>query len=271
MSLRTEPTRLVALRLRVHGQVQGRGVRPAIARRAAELGLAGSVRNTRNGLEIIAESGDAALRRFCDELSATLPQGCHIDAVDEEPIDALNRSGFEILHEDLNSSLAAAPLATPVPPDISVCRHCLNEVADRSDRRHGYPLTSCAACGPRYTVIRSMPYERAETAMAGFPLCVSCGREYTDPHDRRFHAQTTACRECGPTIWAVDAAGLSAGRDAAALNAVTASLRDGRIIALRGIGGYQLLCDAENDSAVQRLRSRNGGLRNPCGTCSLDC
>lgn len=240
-----------AVRLLLRGRVQGLGVRPAIARLADRLGLCGGVRNTLAGLEIEVEGDADGIEAFRRELRVGLPRGCVVRQIDEAPIAISGRDRFSILRDD-----AEGPLSTAVPADVVACRSCLSEVADATNRRYRYPLTSCAACGPRYTVIRRMPYERGDTAMAEFAMCSACEREYRSSDDRRFHAQTIACAACGPQVWAVDQVGRALGRGDQALERAVAALREGRIVALRGIGGYQLLCDATSDEAVQRLRLR---------------
>lgn len=240
-----------ALRLQLAGRVQGLGVRPAIARLAQRLDLTGSVRNTMRGLEIEIEGSPEDVASFPVQLPAALPAGCVVREQRAAPIPVAARAVFEIERDN-----ADGPLTTLVPPDTSLCSECLAESQDRADRRFGYPLISCAACGPRYSVIRRMPYEREDTSLAEFPLCDGCADEYTSPDDHRFHAQTTACSACGPNVWAVSAAGQTIGvRDEAIAAALTA-LRDGGIVAVRGIGGYQLLCDAADERAVTRLRVR---------------
>lgn len=241
----------VALRLRLHGRVQGLGVRPAVARLAQSLGLAGSVRNTLDGLEIEVEGTACDVAAFEAGLLDSLPPGCDVRQVDATPARAIGRHEFVIERD-----AADGPLTTRVPPDTAVCAECLAEHDDPGDRRAGYPLIACAACGPRYSAIRSMPYEREQTTLAGFRPCDNCEAEYVSPSDRRYHAQTIACRDCGPQVWAVDGAGRNVGAHDRAIAAAVAALRDGRIVALRGFGGYQLLCDARSETAVQRLRAR---------------
>ncbi|MFO1094394.1 MAG: carbamoyltransferase HypF, partial [Planctomycetaceae bacterium] len=195
-----------ALRLQLAGRVQGLGVRPAIARLAQRLDLTGSVRNTLRGLEIEIEGSPEDVASFPVQLPAALPAGCVVCEQRAAPIPVAARAVFEIERDN-----ADGPLTTLVPPDTSLCSECLAESQDRADRRFGYPLISCAACGPRYSVIRRMPYEREDTSLAEFPLCDGCADEYTSPDDHRFHAQTTACSACGPNVWAVSAAGQTIG------------------------------------------------------------
>ncbi|MEX0704109.1 MAG: carbamoyltransferase HypF [Planctomycetales bacterium] len=248
---RAAPEVRIAIRLSLRGQVQGRGVRPAVARLAHRLDLAGSVRNTLGGLEISVEGESRRIDEFRESLPEALPAGCRPVVIDESEIEAAGREGFSILRDD-----AEGPLLTPLPLDVAVCDECLDEFDDPRDRRHGYPLTTCAACGPRYTIVRAMPYERADTTMAGFPLCPACAAEYASSDDRRFHAQTIACPDCGPRVYAADAHDGGLGRDEQAVQVAIAALRAGRIVAVRGVGGYQLLCDAGNDAAVRTLRAR---------------
>lgn len=241
----------VAVRLTLHGRVQGLGVRPAVARLADECGLAGCVRNTLQGLQIELEGALEDVSRFREALPSALPEATRVARIESQTVMPEGRAAFRIVQDD-----ADGPLGTPLPLDTAVCSECLAEAADARDRRAGYALISCAACGPRYTVIRSMPYERTATTLNGFPLCQLCEREYGSPADRRFHAQTTACPECGPHIWTVDRSGTQSGNPAEAVDIAVAALRSQRIVALRGVGGYQLLCDASSEAVVSRLRSR---------------
>jgi hydrogenase maturation protein HypF len=243
--------RCVALRLRLHGRVQGLGVRPAVARLADGLGLAGSVRNTLEGLEVLVEGPIDAVAKFESLLVSSLPAGCNVQQCQREELRPTGRELFEIERDD-----SSGPLTTQLPPDNAVCEQCLAEFSDDVDRRHGYPLISCAACGPRYSAIRCMPYERSATAWGDFPPCPKCQREYTSADDRRFHAQTIACPDCGPHVWAVDGSQRIVGRRQSAVHAAVAVLRSGGIVALRGVGGYQLLCDASREDAVAELRRR---------------
>ena len=171
---------------------------------------------------------------------------------------------------DIERDAADGPLATRVPPDTAVCRECLGESRDEDDRRDGYSLISCAVCGPRYSLIRSMPFERDETSLSGFGMCAACQAEYTTPAVRRFHAQTTACAACGPNIWAVSASGCGVGSGNAAVDAAIAALRSGQIVALCGVGGYQLLCDATCQTAAVRLRERKSRPAKPLAVLVAD-
>lgn len=247
------PQEIVAQRLLLGGCVQGHGVRPALARLAIELGLRGWVANAPQGVTLHIEGTAAAVARFRARAPSALPAGAalrELDAVRAEPAD---EPAFRIA-----PSLAAGPLRVAVPVDRAICHACRDEVEGQLDRRAGYALTSCAECGPRYSLLRALPYDRAATALALFPQCPICRREYGDPSDRRFHSQINACPACGPQI-ELHAVGLDGTiRGFAAIQAAARLLVAGQILALRGVGGYQLLVDATSLGAVRRLRDRKG-------------
>lgn len=237
----SEPS-CVAERLTLRGRVQGLGLRPAAARLAAELELSGHVRNSPEGVEIEIEGRPAAVTAFSARLLGALPPGAVVEQIDRRAIAPRRAASFRI-----DASRPRGPMATPVPADRAVCHACLADVAGgRAPRRRQHAFTSCTACGPRYSIIQAMPYDRAATGMGQFQMCDACRQEYEAPADRRFHAQTNACVQCGPQL-----AGGSL-----ALAAAAAALGEGRIVALRGVGGYQLLCDATSATAVARLRQR---------------
>lgn len=237
------------MRLLVRGSVQGIGFRPAIARIAQKLSLAGVVRNTSAGVEIIVEGVPLAINRFLKGLNESPPPFATIVNIEAKECSPVGYHSFEI-----EASSISHPLQTALPVDLNVCADCLAEVMSLADRRAGYPFTSCAYCGPRYSILHSLPYERSATAMAAFLMCQSCLDEYRDLADRRFHAETVACTECGPRLWIADSTSrkVAAGREAIAQ--ARAALAQGKIVAMRGIGGYQLLADATNGAAIARLR-----------------
>jgi hydrogenase maturation protein HypF len=247
-----------ARRLVLGGGVQGLGVRPAIYRLATQLALNGTVRNTAQGVEIEIEGPKSVLRQFERLLPRSLSPAASLTKLKSERITSSGRRGFTIVKE-----LSSGPLVARVPEDRGLCPDCAREVASRHDRRHGYPFTSCTQCGPRYTVINSMPFERADTTMAEFALCPDCRHEYEKPGDRRFHAQTTACGLCGPKVWCKVAGQNAALHGEEALRAAASHLRAGKIVALRGVGGYQLLADGTNQVAINRLRERKGRRARP--------
>jgi hydrogenase maturation protein HypF len=238
-----------ACRLILNGRVQGLGVRPTIYRLATDLGLGGTVQNTARGVEIELEGPQAALDDFQNRLPRELPRGSIVERLQRQSLKATGRDQFQIVGEPVDG-----PLSARLPVDMGVCEDCLTEINDPRDRRYRYPFTSCTACGPRYTIIQRMPYERHDITMSTFEFCAPCRAEYERPGDRRFHAQTDACSECGPHVWAVDADKRRIGSHDAAVSAAVAALRRGQIVALRGVGGYQLLVDATRQDAVERLR-----------------
>ena len=236
-----------ALHLVIDGRVQGVGYRPFVYRRALHHGLTGWVRNRTGRVEVLAGGASSALEAFAADLIDAAPPLARPRLVAKETAEPPAEPGFRI-----EASEAAGPAGIHVPPDQFACDDCLAEMADPSARRYRYPFINCTQCGPRYTLIERLPYDRPHTAMAGFPLCPACRAEYEDPVDRRFHAQPLACPECGPNLsWSEDG---STGE--AALAAAVSALRGGAVVAVKGIGGYHLLCDAADAAAVARLRDR---------------
>jgi len=240
----------MARRIVVGGQVQGVGYRPFVYRLAARLNIRGSVQNLSGQVLIEAEGTPAELDAFASALIAEAPPLARPAVVSVEAVAPSRRAVFEIL-----ASAAGSDADIHVPPDYFCCDDCLRELRAASDRRHRYPFINCTQCGPRYTLMVRLPYDRANTSMAGFPLCAACRAEYENPLDRRFHAEPVACAACGPHLRYESAAGRIEGNEAA-LHACVEALRAGHIVAAKGIGGYHLLCDAASDGAVGRLRSR---------------
>ena len=255
---------LSAARLTLTGRVQGIGMRPAVARFAQQLGLNGWARNTRHGLEIHLEGTAWGVERFQKEFSHHLPVAARITSLHIASAQPAGHARFVLGGEETlaidriatDAIRMEQPLRAAVPPDVVVCDHCLSDVRSTDNRRHGYPFASCTDCGPRYSIIDRMPYERAQTGMSEFPLCDHCRREYASPGDRRFHAQTNACPKCGPSIWLQSTAGRVIARGGDAIRAAAGAILDGRIVALRGLGGYQLLADATSPQAVEQLRAK---------------
>lgn len=241
-----------AKRWRIGGRVQGVGFRPFVYRLAQRHAVSGWVRNLGGEVEIHAEGAPAHLELFGEDLLARAPPAAAARVLEVSAVRPECAVGFRIL-----SSAPSEMLRAHVPLDLFTCDECLAELADRAARRYRYPFINCTQCGPRYTLIRDLPYDRPNTTLHRFALCPECAREYADPLDRRFHAQPLACPACGPALYWSDAVSSTRG-NAQALAAALTALRGGRIVAVRGVGGYHLLCDASSDSAVVRLRQRKG-------------
>ena len=238
-----------SVRITLAGHVQGVGFRPFVYRLAAGLGIVGEVRNRLGEVDIVASGMPDVLRRFETELITEAPPLSRPVITRIEHVEARHDTGFCIAP---SSSDADARIF--VPPDYFMCDDCRRELQDPGDRRYRYPFINCTQCGPRYTLIESLPYDRHNTSMKAFPLCADCEREYLDPADRRFHAEPVACPACGPQVtWEESAAALQG--DAAIAAAIDA-LRANRIVAVKGIGGYHLMCDASRVEAVAELRRR---------------
>ena len=238
------------LRLSVFGAVQGVGFRPFVFRLAGELGLKGWVLNGPYGVVIEADGPQDLLERFAARVAAEKPRAAVVAAMETVWLDAAGFQGFEIK----KSEGAPAPSAWLLP-DLATCPDCLAETADPAERRHGYPFTNCTLCGPRFTIQTGIPYDRPNTTMAGFILCPACRAEYEDPTDRRFHAQPIACPDCGPKLW-LESAGGERSEGGAALRQAAGFIRQGRVVAMKGVGGFLLLCDARSPDAVGMLRER---------------
>ena len=268
-----------AVSLHVTGIVQGVGFRPFVYTLATRLGVRGWVKNSSSGVFAVAEGDDGAVGAFIEAIRTDAPPMAVITSVVTEDVDPEGFAAFTIV-----ASEAVEGAMTLVSPDIATCDACAAELRDPADRRFGYPFTNCTNCGPRFTIVEDVPYDRPMTTMRDFPLCDECAAEYADPADRRFHAQPNACFRCGPRLYLnvmrgwpqvpalpLDAVWSPAAeavprphRDpdtererAARIIATTVrALREGAIVAVKGLGGFQLACDAANEEAVARLRER---------------
>jgi hydrogenase maturation protein HypF len=237
-------------RIRIRGTVQGVGFRPWVYRLARERGLTGSVHNDTQGVSIEAFGESGALDSFLERLEAAPPPAARIEELESVAIPAEPVREFRIV-----ASAPAGARRVSIPPDLATCDECAREIFDPTDRRYGYPFTNCTHCGPRFTILRGVPYDRPQTTMARFRMCADCRREYEQPDDRRFHAQPDACPVCGPRLSAL----LPDGQPlpcADPLAAAVAYLFAGLTVALKGIGGFHLVCDATSPPAVRRLRGR---------------
>jgi hydrogenase maturation protein HypF len=246
----------VRIRYRVTGVVQGVGFRPFVYVTATGLGLCGSVGNDSAGVLAEVEGERAAVAELGRRLADGAPPLAVVETVTATELPVTGGTGFTIAASDAGRARdGAAGARTFAGPDIATCPDCLRELADPGDRRYRHPFISCTNCGPRFTVIRALPYDRPTTTMAGFPMCAACAAEYADPADRRFHAQPIACHDCGPRLELAVPATAALFRD----DAVTATrhlLAEGAIVAVKGLGGYHLACDARNEAAVAELRRR---------------
>lgn len=251
-----------AERIRVRGAVQGVGFRPTVWRLANELRLRGWVGNDGQGVVMLVGGAAAAIETFVSQLALNAPPLARIEAIEREAANELPEEGeFRIV------ASAGGTVATSVAADAATCPECLAEIADPASRRFGYPFTNCTHCGPRLSIVEAIPYDRANTTMRDFELCPACGAEYGDPADRRFHAQPTACPVCGPRVWVEAAPPPLQGEGVATAAALIAS---GRTVAIKGLGGFQLACDAGNEHAVARLRDRKQRERKPFALMARD-
>ena len=250
-TLRPPTPATIRTRLRVEGTVQGVGFRPHVYRLAQALGLSGFVLNDSSGVLIEVEGPPGAVGEFADRLAREAPPLAVLERIGAEPVAATGQSGFRIA-----PSVGDARADAPVAPDTATCPACLAELRDPADRRHRYPFINCTDCGPRFSIVRGVPYDRPRTTMAGFRMCPACQAEYDDPADRRFHAQPNACPVCGPELSLVDPSGARLARREAALAAAVDALRAGAIVAVKGIGGFHLACLAADERAVTALRAR---------------
>ena len=233
------------------GVVQGVGFRPFVFRLARELGLAGFVLNGPSGVEIEVEGNVGALKEFLKRLETEKPPLARLESVDSRLLPAKDYEGFQI-----RDSAEKGDKSVLILPDTALCPDCLGDILNPQNRRYQYPFTNCTNCGPRFSIIEELPYDRPHTSMKGFHMCPECRREYIDPSDRRFHAQPNACPLCGPQLEFWDKSGKVLSIRQAALEAATEALSLGAIVALKGLGGFQLLCDARNEKAVAELRVR---------------
>src|ERR1700761_7849290 len=242
----------VRQRFTVTGVVQGVGFRPFVHRIATDLGLTGFVGNDSGAVFLEVQGPGTLIGEFARRLRAEAPPLASISAVNVVDVDTdrLCESGFRIVE-----SQPVAGATTPIPPDIAVCDDCIAELFDPGDRRYRHPFVTCTNCGPRFTIIRALPYDRPATTMSAFPMCERCAAEYQDPADRRFHAQPIACPDCGPSLWFCSQTGRVGGSDAA-LAAAQQALAAGAVVAVKGIGGYHLACRADDDAVVGKLRLR---------------
>lgn len=251
---------MVRVRLDITGVVQGVGFRPAVARIAAAHHVSGFVFNDAGSVHCELEGTATDVEAAASAIRQAPPPMARIDGIRQTWSEPLGANGFEIV-----ASAGGAGARTLIPPDIATCADCLREMRDRNDRRFGHPFITCTNCGPRYTVITDLPYDRPATTMAAFAMCPACAAEYRDPADRRFHAQTVACPDCGPRlVW------LGGGSGGDPLDSAARAIETGGIVAIKGIGGYHLACRADNAAAVALLRQRKNRPAKPFAVMAAD-
>ncbi len=238
-------------KIEISGIVQGVGFRPFVYKLAHRYALSGSVRNSNDGVELQVQGKMPQVQAFIDSLQQELPSLAHIDSLDIEDDRLMEYKGFRIVESDDTQQKRAS-----MSPDISVCESCLEEMREPSNRRFGYPFINCTDCGPRYSIMQRLPYDRPNISMKLFQMCKECEAEYNNPEARRFHAQPISCFNCGPTLSLLDSKGraLYAGKEA--IQKAIEAVREGKIIALKGLGGFHLICDATNRTSVSLLRER---------------
>jgi hydrogenase maturation protein HypF len=251
---------IIGIRIHIRGIVQGVGFRPFVYNLALRQHLKGWVKNTSAGVDIEISGSKLAIDQFLAALKAEIPPLAHIDQLDWSTVKPGEYSDFKIIHSE------SIPNAfQPISPDMSICQDCINELFDPNDRRFLYPFINCTNCGPRFTIIQDIPYDRPNTTMAGFTMCNQCEAEYDNPFDRRFHAQPIACPDCGPSVWLEQSSGFEIPdiftqavtyTNNLAIYLAQFLLSRGKILAIKGLGGFHLACDASNHDAVKELRER---------------
>ena len=252
--------------IRVRGTVQGVGFRPTVWRLACDEGLVGEVLNDGFGVLIRTTGDSGAISQFLTRLHTEAPPLSQIEDIQTQVLNLLDFEDFRI------SESVSGENRTRITPDAAICAACRAEVLDPKERRYGYPFANCTHCGPRFSIVKEVPYDRVNTTMADFPMCADCKSEYLQPADRRFHAQPIACPACGPTVWLeqTDASKTSSPKTTAALDTAIEMLKRGSVVAIRGLGGFHLACDATNAEAVQRLRRRKHRYGKPFAVMARD-
>ena len=235
-------------KVQVFGIVQGVGFRPFVYQLATDLALSGFVYNDGEGVIVEIEGEQISLHRFKEHLSTSPPPLSRIDRVDFEEVETVGETVFRIIDSKQSR------VETMVSPDMAICEACLNEMHDIQDRRYHYPFINCTNCGPRYSIIDTLPYDRPYTSMAPFSMCKACSAEYNDPSNRRYHAQPISCHDCGPRLSLLDLEGKVVFEDIEALNRICTLILHGKTVAIKGLGGFHLVCDATNEAAVAQLR-----------------
>lgn len=237
--------------LRVTGVVQGVGFRPFVYQLASSMGLAGIVGNDASGVFVEINADELTCKSFAEAIRSDAPPLASVDTITYQTIQAKTFSGFSIIESDQEGVRT-----TLIPPDICVCEACKAELFDPQNRRYLYPFITCTNCGVRYSIIKTLPYDRKHTSMEAFEMCEACAKEYGDPSDRRYHAQPIGCYDCGPKLRVLDTGGRVEMKEYEMIGFIASQIEDGKIVAVKGVGGYHLVCDATNEAAVKKLRER---------------
>ncbi len=246
------------LKLEVQGRVQGVGFRPFVFQLASQCHLAGWIENTPQGATIEIEGHSDNLELFQRRIRIQTPPSAKIESVVSFAISLQQKEGFSI-----RTSLSSGPTLSVIPPDLATCQACVEEINEPTSRRYRYPFTTCTQCGPRYSIVEEIPFDRPNTTMKQFPMCEACQKEYEDMANRRFHAETIACPACGPHLELWDGEGKILAKIEEALLQACSIIQDGKVLAVKGLGGFQLLVDAQSEMAVQQLRNRKHRPRKP--------
>ena len=253
---------LIGLQIHVKGIVQGVGFRPFVYNLAVQHGLVGWVRNTSSGVDIEVNGNAQSIAAFLKTLSTYPPPLAQIDQIESFPVPPDGYTSFEIFQ-----SQSVSGEFIPVSPDVAICDDCRRELFDPANRRYRYPFINCTNCGPRFTIIKDIPYDRPLTTMASFTMCQACQAEYENPADRRFHAQPVACPDCGPYVWFESSTQVLPGDG---IQTAREWLRAGKILVIKGLGGFHLACDATNPEAVHTLRERKQRSQKPFALMAFD-
>lgn len=238
-------------KLKISGVVQGVGFRPFVYQLADRYHLNGFILNNSAGVSVELEGRESAIDAFLKALQEELPPLARIDRLSSKVGEYVGFTNFHILQSERQNNKSAL-----VSPDIAICKNCLEEISDPTNRRYAYPFINCTDCGPRYSIIETLPYDRPNTSMHFFTMCEACNLEYTDPLDRRFHAQPISCPDCGPTLRLLDTECKILGEGTAAITSTVNAIKEGHIVAVKGLGGFHLVCDATNTKAIEELRKR---------------
>lgn len=257
-------SKIKRVKLEISGLVQGVGFRPFVSKKATELKLGGFVRNSGLGVEIELEGNDTNIETFIQNLHTQRPSSSHIQSIKQSSLKLQDKDTFFI--KETSKQL----VSTQMPLDKAICQECQDEFNDPNNRRFNDPFISCNACGPRYTMIKALPYDRASTSMAEFPLCKACQSEYDDPKNRRFHTQAMCCKTCGPQLTLLNGKGETVAQAEKSIKRLALEIKKGEIVALKGLGGFHLLCNAHNEKAVAKLRTLKRRAKKPLAVMVAD-